>query len=281
MKNQQILAVAAVAVASMATVQAQTITAWQFDNDYVAPVPPATLDYNASPAASTGSGVAMALGMSNSYNNTNSVSNPDILSSSGSSTGTLQPYAWRVRGAGTGTSAGNGWSSLAPIATQGASFAASTVGYNTINVSVDIDTTAQAERNLAILYTLNDTVGSPTWLNATLTSAGNLGTIANNSSSANTISGNYVQLGSGWNNLITASLPGAQDDANLAVEIVNASTGADCVNISGAALNNTSGNWRYDNAIISGALDTPEPSSLALAGIGLTSLLAYRRSRKA
>ena len=172
-------------------------------------------------------------------------------------------------------------SSLAPIATQGASFAASTVGYNTINVSVDIDTTAQAERNLAILYTLNDTVGSPTWLNATLTSAGNLGTIANNSSSANTISGNYVQLGSGWNNLITASLPGAQDDANLAIEIVNASTGADCVNISGAALNNTSGNWRYDNVIISGTVDAPEPSSLALAGIGLTSLLAYRRSRKA
>jgi len=279
MKNQKILVVAAVVIASMATVQAQTITAWQFDNDYVAPVAPA-LDYNASPAPATGSGVATALGMSNTYNNTNSISNPDILSSSGSSTAAL-PYAWRVRGAGTGTSAGNGWSSLAPIASQGASFAASTAGYNTINVSVDIDTTAQAERNLAILYTLNDAVGSPSWLNATLTSAGNLGSIVNNTTSANTISGNYVQLGSGWNNLITASIPGAQDDANFAIEIVNASTGADTVNISGAALNNTSGNWRYDNVIISGTVDAPEPSSLALAGIGLTSLLAYRRSRKA
>jgi hypothetical protein len=36
------------------------------------------------------------------------------------------------------------------------------------------------------------------------------------------------------------------------VEIVNAATGADCTSASGTALNNTSGNWRFDNVTISG-----------------------------
>ena len=259
---------------SLLATQAQsTITAWTFDNNGIGA--------NASPAPSTGSGTAAALGMNNSYNNTNSISNPDILSSAGSSTPAL-PDAWRVRGNGAAPNAGNGWSSQAPIGTQGAQFLASTVGFNNIQIAFDIDTTAQAEANLELLYTINGT----TWINATLTSAGSAGgTLLNNSSSPNTVLGSYIRLSStaGWNNLITANLGGISaiaNDPNFGIEIVNASTGADDLNVAGTAYNNSSGNWRYDNVIISGTA-VPEPSTLALGGLGLAAIAFFRRNRKA
>ena len=269
MKNKKITSVAALLIASLSAVQAVTITDWDFDIVGAVAAP----DNN--PASSAGTGVANALGMNNSYNNTNSISAPDVLASSGASTGTGS-YGWRVRGAGASPNSGNGWSTQAPIGTQGAEFDASTLGFNSIQISFDIDTTAQAERNLQLEYTLD---GS-TWQNATLTLAGSLGTLANNSSSANTVTGSYDKLGSGWNNGITASLTGitgANDDASFGIRIVNASTGADDVNVSGAALNNTSGNWRYDNVLISGVADVPEPTTLALTGLGLAGLIACRK----
>jgi hypothetical protein len=273
-RNKKIASMAALIAASLSAAHAQTITAWTFDNDYVVPTPPATIDINASPAPSTGSGTATALGMTSSYNGTNNVSNPDILSSTGSSTGSSLPYAWRVRGYGAAPNGGNGWSSSAPIGTQGAEFDASTVGFDNISISFDIDTTSQAEANLQLEYTVN---GS-TWLNATLSSAGSLGTLETGTG-PNTVNGSYVKLGSGWNNVITSSINdvNANNDANFGIRIVNASTGADNLNVGGTAYNNSSGNWRYDNVIISGTA-VPEPSSLALGGLaGLTALVSLRR----
>jgi hypothetical protein len=276
MKNKKIVSLAALFVASLASAQAQTtITSWNFDSDYVAPSGSA-LDYNSSPAPTIGSGTASALGMNNSYNGTNSISNPDILSSAGSSSGT---YAWRIRGSSTTVgSEGNGWSSSAAIGSQGAEFTTSTVGFDNIQISFDVDTTAQAERNLQLEYTLNGSV----WFNATLTSAGSLGTLETNASSGNafgsTVVRSYVELGSGWNNEITANLSGiagVANDANFGIEIVNASTGTNDVNVSGNALNNTSGNWRVDNINITEAV--PEPSALALAGLGLMGLVIFRK----
>jgi PEP-CTERM motif len=264
MKNKKIVSLAALFIASLATAHAQTLTGWTFDNDGVGA--------NASPAPSTGFGTATALGMSNSFNNTNSISNPDILASAGSSTSSL-PDAWRIRGAGAVPSAGNGWSSQAAIGTQGAEFDVNTLGFNNIKITFDVDTTAQAERNLELEYTLDGT----TWLNATLTSGGTLGTLENNSTSGNTVIGSYVELGSGWNNQITADLTdvtGANNDADFGIRIVDASTGADDVNVSGAAYNNSSGNWRVDNVDVDAV---PEPSALALAGLGLTGLFIFRK----
>lgn len=216
--------------------------------------------------------------MNNTYNGTTSTANADVLASAGASTGSGS-YGWRVRG-----TPGNGWSSQAAIGSQGAEFATSTVGYNNITVSFDIDTTAQAEANLAVFYTLDDSVSNPTWVDATISSVGTLGTIKNNTTSANTVMGSYVTLGaSGWNNQITANLSGIlgiNNDPNFAIEIVNASTGTDDVNGSGTAYNNSSGNWRYDNVLISGALAVPEPSTFALIGCGFAALIGLRRKSR-
>src|SRR5208282_2140644 len=100
------------------TAQAQTtLTAWTFDN--------LPIGINSSPQPSTGLGAASALGMNNSYNNTNSISNPDIQSLPGSSSGGAN--SWRIRGfSSINGSHGNGWSTNAPIGTQGAQFTGST-----------------------------------------------------------------------------------------------------------------------------------------------------------
>jgi len=129
---------------------------------------------------------------------------------------------------------------------------------------------------------LEYTINGSTWLDATLASGSSLGTLATGSG-ANTINGSYVQLGSGWNNQIeSAVLPAAVNgDAAFGIRIVNASTGADDVNVSGAALNNTSGNWRVDNVVISGIVATPEPSTLALGGLGAAAIALFRRNQKA
>lgn len=274
-------------MAVLSSAKAASIADWSFDAGGTIAAP-----YN-TPLASSGAlaGVAQGtqLGMTNGYTFANgegpgSIANCDVLTSAGASTGS-GAYAWRVRGNGNSANSGannaNGWNSSAPIATQGAEFEASTAGYSSITVSADINVTTQAERNLAILYTLDDTASSPVWANATITSAGSQGTLSTNSSSANTISGNYVQLssaGTGWNNLITATIPAAANsDANFAVEIVNASTGADDVNGAGAPLNNSSGNWRYDNVIVSGTAAVPEPASVGVLALGALGLAARRR----
>lgn len=261
---------------------AATITAWNFDA-----LGAQTAPYNAPPTSS-GTGVATPLGMNNNYTYANnegpgSIPYCDVLASGGASTG-AGSFAWRVRGptnlGGGGTGQSNGWNSQAPIATQGAQFAASTVGYSSITVTADVNVTGQAERNLAILYTLDDTAATPVWTLATITSAGSAATLATNSSSPNTVTGNYLQLNStaGWNNQITASFPAAaNNDANFAVELVNASTGADCVNGTGVALNNSSGNWRFDNVIISGTSAVPEPASLSVLAVGAMALIGRRR----
>jgi hypothetical protein len=279
MKNKYILSVATAIIAAATASQAQVIAGWDFDAGGTVAAPDNT------PAATSGSGTASVLGMNNTYNSTTSTADADVLASAGASTGSGS-YGWRVRG-----TPGNGWSSQAPIASQGAEFTPATgsSGYNSITVSVDIDTTAQAEGRLAIEYTLNDTAVTPVWELATITSAGTVATGTPGSiqigSDANIVAGNYVQLSTtaGWNNLITASLGAdADNDPNLAVEIVNATTGADDLNVAGTAYNNSSGNWRYDNVNIDGTpTAVPEPTSLALISMGAAGVFACRKVRKA
>ena len=246
---------------------------------------------NHSPDPSTGTGTASTLGM----NVNSSTGNPDAATKDTSDINAASPLStdpgtagvntqWRIRGGdgsaspGTGT---NAWSSLAPIGSQGAQFTVSTAGLNNIHVSFDWSPTAQGEAKLQLQYTLN---GS-TYFNvaaALFTSTG--GATAATGASANTVAGGYLQATAAvYYNGITAdlsSVPGAANDANFGIRLVNASTGSDNVNTAGAALNNTSGNWRFDEVTVSGStLVAPEPGSFAIAGLGLVGCLTLARLR--
>jgi hypothetical protein len=243
MKMRNLLCFATVLLTSLSGAKAATtLTAWTFDN--------VAIGANGSPHPSTGLGTASALGMNNSYNNTNSVSNPDIQSLAGSSSGGSN--SWRIRGFSTNTGLrGNGWSTNAPIGTQGAQFTGSTFGYYKIKVSFDIYATPDAEANLQVQYSTDGT----TWFNANIASAAS-GVIATNTSSANTVHGTHIKLVSGWNNQVTvdlSGLSGVDANARFAIRMVNASTGADCVDTTGAVYNNTSGSWTFDNVVIQGS----------------------------
>jgi len=264
--------------------RAQIITAWTFENDPVA--------VNNSPAPSTGSGTAGSLGM-NLYPTPNvGVTTDDVLAGKASDTGANgvanTTQTWRVRAQAGSTGTANGWSSLAPIGTQGAEFAASTAGYNNINISFDWYATTQGEGNLQLAYTTDGI----NWINAPLTLSGSdtgLQVVSYNGADGLTVNGSYVRdnvllngalAGQNWFTGLTATItdPNAANDPNFAIEMVNASTGTDCVSTQGTALNNSSGNWRFDNVVISGTvIGVPEPTALFLVSGSLAMLTALRR----
>jgi len=273
MKKNLFPALACCSLLAAMQTQAQVITDWTFEN--------LTAGQNLNPAPAIGSGNAVAIGMDNTYGTPGPSQNiSDVLASALiSSTGTGNE--WRIRGGKIGTGlAANGWSSLAPIGTQGAEFTASTVGFTGIQVSFDVEMTGQAEANLEVLYSTDGI----TWNNAVISSVATAGaTIKNNTTSANTVMGSYISLlPSAFNNSITVDLSGisaANNDANFGIQLVNASTGVDDTNAAGTPYNNSSGNWRFDNVQISGVAAAPEPSTLALAGLGLTALFGFRGLR--
>ena len=157
-------------------------------------------------------------------------------------------------------------------------------------VSFDWYATTQGEANLQLEYTTDGT----TWKNVAITiPAGDTGLKGlTNSVSPNTVTGAYVSdnlllngtpAGQNWFTGLTASItdPLAANNPNFAIEMVNASTGADNVSTAGTALNNSSGNWRFDNVSISGT-PVPEPSSVVLAVLGLagSAFYGWRRCSK-
>ena len=150
---------------------------------------------------------------------------------------------------------GNGWSTNAPIATQGAKFAASTAGFYKIKVSFDVNASPGSEANLLVQYTTEGTI----WHNADVISAGTLGIVATNSVTNSTVMGTYIILtnngATGWNNQIIAdlsSISGVDNNPNFAVRIVNASTGTNCLDTTGALFHSASDNWSFDNVAIKG-----------------------------
>src|SRR5258706_15729834 len=124
MKIKNIASIAALFLASLSVVQAQsTITAWTFDN--------VAVGFNTNPPASTGVGSAAALGMDNSYLTPGTSTNvSDVqINAGGSVSGVAGQNTWRVRGGKNTATAANGWPPNAPIGPQGAQFKVTTVGY--------------------------------------------------------------------------------------------------------------------------------------------------------
>src|ERR1022692_33937 len=241
MKLRNIIIIAGFTGVLCLTAQAQTtLTAWSFDNLTTGP--------NSRPQPSFGLGVASAVGLGNA-------SNPGIVSLAGSSSG--GPNAWQF----SATGGSEGWIASAVVGSQGAQFAASTFGYYQIKVSFDVHATTDAEANLQVQYTTDGHI----WNNATIASAGTMGVIANNTITTNsTVVGSYVILTNngtaGWDNHVTVDLTGisgVDNDPNFAIRIVNASSGTNCVDTTGAPFNSPSASWTFDNVVVHGvSIDT-------------------------
>jgi hypothetical protein len=281
MKNKIIASIAALLLVSLSLSQAQTtIVAWTFENDPVlAPT------FNPAPSTFNGSGTesAASIGMAGTPTPSAGTNDPDVLLGASGDTGangiTNYTHVWRIRA----QKAGNGWYSGAAIGTQGAEFAVDTTGFNNINVRFDWYATTQGEGNLQLQYT-DDGV---TWINVPINvpaAESELASNYNNGSDANTVTGYYVSNnvqnnaldGQDWFTNLTATIsdPNAAYNPNFAIEIVNASTGPDCIATTGNALNNSSGNWRFDNVVISGTPGVGGPATpptlTPAAGVSVT-----------
>jgi hypothetical protein len=237
MQIKTLICIASTLVATLSASKAATLTTWNFDN--------VTIGASASPAPSTGFGTATVLGFGGS-------SSPTVVSQMGSSMGGAN--AWSVGNTG-GSSVG--WSTSAAIGSQGVQFAASTFGYYQIQVSFDIYTRTNSEAALMVQYSQDGIF----WQNASITSAGTSGVLATNTITNGIVVGSYLILtnngaAASWNNGVTVNLtgvPGVANDPNFAIRIVNAATGTNCLDTTGAiyySANN--GDWTLDNVAFQG-----------------------------
>jgi len=260
MKIKILPSLAVLLLVSLSTAQAQTtIVQWNFEND-------AITNYDPNPAPDVNNCVgavsAAAIGMNVYATPGVGTNDPDVLQGTSGDTGadgiTNYTQIWRIRANG----AGNGWSSQATPGTQGAQFNVDTTGFTNITLAFDWYLTKRGEANLQIEYTADGN----TWSNLPIIipaaeSGTSLQFVDNTADSdPNSVQGYYVNSiansgGQQWFTNLTATIsdPAAANNPSFAVRMVNASTGSSCVDGTGTALNNSSGNWRFDNIMISGA----------------------------
>ncbi len=259
MKTKSFVCTAALLLASLSATQAQTvIVQWNFENEAIT-----NYDPNPTPNINNcvGAVLAEAIGMDVYPTPGVGTNDPDILQGTSGDTGangiTNYTQIWRVRANG----AGNGWSSAATPGTQGAQINMDTTGFTNVMVSFDWYLTKRGEANLQLEYTTDGN----TWSNLPITipaaeSGSSLQFVDNTADSdPNSVQGYYVNClptsgGQQWFTNLTATIsdPAAANDPNFGLRMVNASTGSSCVDGTGTALNNSSGNWRFDNITISG-----------------------------
>jgi PEP-CTERM motif len=269
LKNRPRLLIALIIAAALArTASATTITDWTFESDtgtytWTASNPPTPLN---SPVPESGAGTATPLGMTNNYTYNNNEGSGSITwcdtITPGGPGGNGSNIGWRIRGpsnaGGGGPGIANGWNSAALQYTQGAEFAVDTSGYSSVQVAFDWFTTSQGPADLQPRYSLN---GGTTWTN--------MGPVLN-------VANLDVNSAFDTFSLDFSGIPGAGNNPNFAVELVSAyhagfGTYASATSVaagSPAALNNSSGNWRFDNIVFTGTA-VPEPASIVLAVIGL------------
>jgi hypothetical protein len=229
MKTKLIASTALLLFASLTGMRAaSTLDAWTFDN--------LSTGVNSSPAPASGFGAASVIGLGSS---------PSVVSLIGSSGG--GPNSWQL----------SGWSTSAAIGSQGAKFTASTLGYYQVQVSFDVYAQTASEAALLVQYSQDGVY----WQNASITSAGTSGVLATNTNPNNDlVVGSYLVLTNNgtaaWDNGVTINLSGVSgvaNDPNFAIRIVNAATGTNCLDTTGAVYNSANnGNWTLDNVTVQG-----------------------------
>ncbi|MGL4511782.1 MAG: hypothetical protein ACRCT8_01715 [Lacipirellulaceae bacterium] len=243
---------------SAGDVSAAVITQWNFNT---------TIAVNNSPAPSTGAGVASIVGM------TNNAPNGDILAPSAaaiaannvSSDPAVSPdNMWRVRG-----SVSNGWSGTVSLL-SGARFNVSTAGVTGVVVSMDLFATDGSPRHAQFQYTTDGTTftsfgplldfnaTSDAWANGIVRDLSSVAAVDNNPAFG-------FRVVSAFSPVAFTNASGSQA-ANTAFQRTDAGTGV----YTGGA-----GNYRFDVVTVSGEV-IPEPSTAAVAAMGLLTLVARR-----
>jgi hypothetical protein len=273
-----------VSLLSIARAGAQTtiITQWNFSSAVPA--------NDNSPAPTTGSGVAVSLGMTNTdtyagTTATNSVTADDITATAGTADASFSADLWRIRGAyvatgvspnsGTPSKSGNvnGWNLSAPPYTQGAEFDVSTVGYTGITVGYLWYDTSAGITDLQEQYNLNIN-NSSGWTNINPLQVA--------------VPNDYV--GGATPTTLTINLSGvigASNDANLGIRLVSAynpsfGDGTEYTSGTGASTaeyDNNSGNWRFGDITFEGQA-IPEPSTYAGIFSGFCVIMGFRHFRR-
>jgi len=182
-----------------------------------------------------------------------------------SSTGSAGQNVWRLRG-----QPGNGWLSTLPIGSQGAEFDVDTRNYTNIILTFDLYFTTQGEAKMCVLYTTDgwattnvaNSLVNPAWPQFVMTNtpsftSKNLNQAGNATYSTSTVNGTlfFQTYGSTFfNNFIVdfTGVPGVANNSQFGFRVVNAATGADCVNYLYQPYNNNSGNSRIDNVAVNG-----------------------------
>ena len=240
------------------TVNAQTIAQWTFET------PGATNGLNLAPGANVSPGTILADNGLN--NNVSTASGLHALAGVYSSpAGDLDPT---IAGLASGTTGpGNPGSAAANVSPSLHGFSAnnwsvgdywsfttSTLGYSGVGVAFDQAGSATGPANFGLSYSINGGAFTPFTTYSVVLSAWNTTTAQPSS--------------------LIISGGGAFDNANtIAFELVDMNTTA----INGSAVA-TGGTDRVDNFTV--VSNVPEPTALALAGLGGLSLMLFRRQRK-
>ena len=154
MKIKHIVGIAGMLLATSTASRADilTIAGWNFENVAVSSYVP-----NPTPSTALTTASASAIGMAGWLTPAAGTNDPDVLLGVSGDTGgngiTNYTHVWRVRA----QKAGNGWSTNAPIGSQGAQFNVSTLGFGgPINVAFDWYPTTQGEGRMQLQYTTDN-----------------------------------------------------------------------------------------------------------------------------
>ncbi|MBV8732178.1 MAG: hypothetical protein JO336_20410, partial [Acidobacteriia bacterium] len=186
----------------------------------------------------------------------------DTTGTTGGTNTNPNAMAWRIRSNGTGF--GNGWSTQAPEYTQGVQFSVDTTGYHHIVVEYDWYTTAQGVRDLQAQYTADGT----TWVNVGSVEVAPAG------------GGYYPQITIDFQALGITSVENNSHFAVRFVSVYDRSSNAPMPytytaatlgsNGSPVPINNTSGNWRFDEISVLGTASGAPPATFPVKTTGLT-----------